>query len=60
MNGSRNRRSECIESVTKNHQQADMQPITTVSAAPKDKTSTEKKDNYIIKGVFWDPACIIV
>ncbi|EJS42163.1 mfa1p [Saccharomyces arboricola H-6] len=35
-----------------------MQP-STASAAPKHKTSAEKKDNYIIKGVFWDPACVI-
>ncbi|CAI1858811.1 hypothetical protein SEUBUCD646_0B05600 [Saccharomyces eubayanus] len=37
-----------------------MQPIATVSAASKDKTSNEKKDNYIVKGVFWAPACVIV
>ncbi|AHY76953.1 Mfa2p [Saccharomyces cerevisiae YJM1478] len=37
-----------------------MQPITTAStqATQKDKSS-EKKDNYIIKGLFWDPACVI-
>lgn len=28
------------------------------SAAPK-KDSSDKKDNYIVKGLFWDPACVI-
>ncbi|GMM54564.1 hypothetical protein DAKH74_011800 [Maudiozyma humilis] len=25
-----------------------------------DKESSEKKDNYIVKGLFWDPECVIV
>ncbi|CCE64634.1 hypothetical protein TPHA_0I01280 [Tetrapisispora phaffii CBS 4417] len=33
-----------------------MQPTT--QAIKKDTTS-EKKDNYIVKGVFWDPECVI-
>ncbi|EDO18319.1 hypothetical protein Kpol_1039p70b [Vanderwaltozyma polyspora DSM 70294] len=24
------------------------------------KNSSEKKDNYIVKGWFWDPECVIV
>ncbi|CCH58038.1 hypothetical protein TBLA_0A02390 [Henningerozyma blattae CBS 6284] len=28
--------------------------------AGQKETSSENKDNYIIPGLFWDPACIIV
>ncbi|CCD23482.1 uncharacterized protein NDAI_0K01170 [Naumovozyma dairenensis CBS 421] len=33
-----------------------MQPST---QATKKDNSSEKKDNYIVKGLFWDPACVI-
>ncbi|CCC71105.1 hypothetical protein NCAS_0G02180 [Naumovozyma castellii] len=33
-----------------------MQPTT--QATHKDN-SAEKQDNYIVKGLFWDPACVI-
>ncbi|CCC68598.1 hypothetical protein NCAS_0B05140 [Naumovozyma castellii] len=33
-----------------------MQP--SAQASQKDNTA-ENKDNYIVKGLFWDPACVI-
>lgn len=34
-----------------------MKPTTT--GATQKNNSSEKKDNYIVKGLFWDPACVI-
>ncbi|CAB4254329.1 similar to Saccharomyces cerevisiae YNL145W MFA2 Mating pheromone a-factor, made by a cells [Maudiozyma barnettii] len=36
-----------------------MQPTTVSTSASQKNNSSEKKDNYIVKGVFWDPACVI-
>lgn len=30
-----------------------------MQSATQKETSTENQDNYIVKGLFWDPACII-